>query len=207
MALFDYIFNFSGSICAPPTGNLPECREAPPPGTPPPPFIHPFSVNFMVLSPKLTYTPGGSFGTGTLNAFDVNVVINGVTVEHDGTGTFGFSGALEFGGHGSSLDSVGLFASSPTISWIGSLNFDLGPTNDALNGASFSWRSPVPGGISASCSSSFVPNPSGHLDFCEVGGFSVVPEPGTAALAILGAAMLVACTVLEKRHFWRAARR
>jgi hypothetical protein len=159
----------------------------------------------MVLSPKLAYTPGGTFATGTLNAFDVNVVINGATVEHDGTGLFGFAGRLDTGmGHGS-RDGGGHFTNDPTISWFGGLSFTLGGSTDALNGASFNWQNfGVP---FASCISSFVPNTSGSVDFCQVAGTSVVPEPSAATLAILGAAMLVAWRMLEKRQLLKRKRR
>ena len=186
MGIYDFTVN--GNICSSPLGTaISECTA-----NPRPPFVQPFSVNFLTQSPPLTYTPGGNFNSGTLNAFDVNVVLNGATIEHDGTGTFMVSGPLELG-QGSFSGSGGFTTS--VISWSGSLNFGLGPTTDALSGAVFDWTL-------ATCASSEVP-PNLVPDLC----FSVVarstfavPEPGTAALAILGAAMLVAWRVLEKRH-------
>jgi hypothetical protein len=186
MGIYDFTFN--GNICSSPLGtSISECTTNPRPS-----FVQPFSVNFLAQSPPLTYTPGGNFNSGTLNAFDVNVVLNGATIEHDGTGTFGFKGPLMLGN--GSFEGSGGFTTS-VISWSGSLNFGLGPSNDALSGAGFDWTL-------ATCASSEVP-PNGVPDLCfSVVGKSTaaVPEPGTAALAILGAAMLVAWRVLEKRH-------
>jgi hypothetical protein len=188
--IFEYIFNFSGTICSPPdhpdTGIA--CTNTAVPGFPPPPPLQPFSVNFDVLSPKLTYTAGENFNSGILNAFDVNIVINGVPVEHDGTGTFELLGEFAHG----SLSGGGFFDSSAISFGGGTEVLVLGPTTDALNGASMSWSF-----VHTRCFGSAVP---GLPDFCQVEGASVVPEPGAAALAILGAAMLVAWRVLEKRY-------
>ena len=165
----------------------------------------PFTVTFFANSPTLPFPAKGQPYFASVSAYDVNVVINGQTVEQVGIGGFGFSGTdQEFydasPGGGVYYIGTGWGFSSDALSWgLGSPDFGL-PFPDPLNGANYTADNGEAG-----C---FVPpatDTSGPV-LCEMSGVShrvgpvTAPEPQTLALFALGLAGLA----LTRRRSHRA---
>jgi len=183
-----YNFSFSGALST-------NCTF-PPPVSSVCNLADTFSLSFLANSPAIPLAPNQDYFSASLNAYDVNVALNGTTVMQSGTGTFSFEGP-DAGSFPQGPYFGGFQFTNTAFSFGGSADFDLGRTSDALNGAGFLSDDDV-----SSCTSAV-----GSNAFCFVQGTSArasgpsaVPEPSVAALLILGVATLVVSYVVGRRR-------